>query len=72
MTQSVKLKFNNHHKRSVFEISVSVEESLDNFEDSVFLRLWVPYLGWDLWFIELHYEVEVQLLATKNWTCVSL
>ena len=31
MTQSVKLRFNNHHKRSVFEISVSVEE-IDNYE----------------------------------------
>ena len=31
MTQSVKLRFNNHHRRSVFEISVSVEE-IDNYE----------------------------------------
>lgn len=45
MTQSVKLKFNNHHKRSVFEVSVSVEQSIHNYECSVFLKLWMPYLG---------------------------
>ena len=72
MTQSVKLKFNNHHKRSVFEVSVSVEQSIHNYECSVFLKLWMPYLGRDIWFTELYYEVELQLLTTKNWTCVSL
>lgn len=39
MTQSVILKFNNHHHKIAFQISVSVEHIMDNYECSVFLNL---------------------------------